>query len=77
VALAVLEKLASRGTVKRGHRVVVVSTAHGLKFSDFKVGYHAGALADVEARFVNPSVKVPAALPAVQEAIAARFGVAS
>ena len=25
-------------------RVVVISTAHGLKFTEFKSGYHAGAL---------------------------------
>jgi threonine synthase len=40
VALAALEKLVARGLVERGHRVVVVSTANGLKFTDFKVRYH-------------------------------------
>jgi threonine synthase len=74
VALAVLEKLAARGTIKKGERTVVVSTAHGLKFSDFKVSYHARALPDADPRLVNPSVKVQATLGAVQDAIAARFG---
>jgi threonine synthase len=74
VALAVLEKLASRGTIKKGQRAVVISTAHGLKFSDFKVGYHAGTLEGVRPNLVNPSVKVKASLGAVQDAIAARFG---
>jgi threonine synthase len=36
VALAALEKLAQRGLIQRAHRVVVVSTANGLKFADFK-----------------------------------------
>src|SRR5207244_10300642 len=35
VALAVLRKLAQRGVVGRGSRVVVISTADGLKFADF------------------------------------------
>jgi threonine synthase len=74
VALAVLEKLAARGTIRKGERAVVVSTAHGLKFSDFKVGYHAGTLAGVSPALVNPSVAVPAALGAVRDAIRARFG---
>ena len=74
VALAVLEKLAARGTIRKGERAVVISTAHGLKFSDFKVGYHARTLAGVEPRLVNPSVKVAPTLGAVQEAVARRFG---
>ncbi|MFL5263715.1 MAG: threonine synthase [Anaeromyxobacteraceae bacterium] len=75
VALAVLEKLASRGTIKKGERAVVISTAHGLKFSDFKVGYHAGTLAGVTAHLPNPSMRVAPTLGAVRDAIAARFGV--
>jgi threonine synthase len=74
VALAALEKLAARGTIGRGQRVVVVSTAHGLKFSDFKVAYHEGALPGLESPLRNPSVQIPARVGAVQDAIAARFG---
>ncbi|MBT8492614.1 MAG: threonine synthase, partial [Deltaproteobacteria bacterium] len=39
VALAALAKLAAAGKVVSSDRVVVVSTANGLKFADFKVGY--------------------------------------
>jgi threonine synthase len=39
---------------------VVISTAHGLKFSEFKVGYHEGTLAEVVARRRNPPVELPA-----------------
>jgi threonine synthase len=74
VALAALEKLASRGTIRKDDRVVVLSTAHGLKFSDFKVGYHEGTLRGVESRHRNPGVRVAATLGAVEDAIAARFG---
>ena len=41
VALAALEKLAARGDVGRADRVVVISTASGLKFTEFKTTYHA------------------------------------
>jgi threonine synthase len=73
VALAALEKLAGRGVIRRGERAVVISTAHGLKFSDFKVGYHQRTLAEVSGSLGNPSVPVAATLEAVQEAIALRF----
>ena len=74
VALAALEKLARRGVVKPKDRVVVVSTAHGLKFSDFKVGNHEGTLPGVASPLRNPAVRAEATLGAVEDAIAARFG---
>jgi threonine synthase len=74
VALAALEALAARGVVKRDDRVVVMSTAHGLKFSDFKVGYHEGRLPGVRSLQRNPPVRIAASLAGVQDAIAARLG---
>lgn len=74
VALAALEKLAARGVIKRTDHVVVVSTAHGLKFSDFKVGYHEETLPGLKSPLRNGSVKLAPSLGAVQDAIAARFG---
>src|SRR4051812_39648307 len=47
VALAALEKLATNGTIKKGDSVVVISTANGLKFTAFKVGYHESKLPGV------------------------------
>ncbi len=60
VALAVAAKLARRGVIQPGQRVVVISTAHGLKFTDFKIRYHEGTLADAAARHRNPPVELPA-----------------
>jgi threonine synthase len=60
VALSALEKLVKRGLVGRRDRVVVVSTANGLKFTEFKVRYHERALAGVDAAFANPPVEIPA-----------------
>jgi len=74
VALAVLFKLVERGEIKPTDRVVVISTAHGLKFTDFKVGYHDQALKDVVARHANPPVELPATYKAVSEAIDRAIG---
>jgi threonine synthase len=70
VALAAMEKLVAQGVIAQGSKVAVVSTAHGLKFPDFKVGYHKGALADVTSRMANPPVELPAELGAVRKALA-------
>jgi len=69
VALGVLFKMVERGEIKRDDSVVVISTAHGLKFTDFKVGYHEGILADVVSRHKNPPVELAADYDAVQRAI--------
>jgi threonine synthase len=69
VALAALFKLKERGVVKPDERVIVISTAHGLKFAEFKVGYHRGALEGVSARHANPPVELPADLDRVRRTI--------
>ncbi len=69
VALAALEKLVARGDIRKTDRVVVVSTANGLKFSDFKTRYHEGALERVEPRFRNVPVEVPEDYGAVRDAV--------
>ena len=69
VALAALFKLLERGAILSEHRVVVISTAHGLKFTRFKVGYHEETLAGVIARHANPPLELPADLSAVRKAI--------
>ena len=74
VALAALFKLVNRGEIKVSDRVVVISTAHGLKFTAFKVGYHEGTLAEVESQFANPPVYLPADADAVKAVIRERLG---
>ncbi|HRG98807.1 MAG TPA: threonine synthase, partial [Polyangiaceae bacterium] len=44
VALVAARKLRERGVIARSDRVVVVSTASALKFTEFKVGTHEGTL---------------------------------
>jgi threonine synthase len=69
VALAVLEKLVARKDVQPHERVVVVSTANGLKFAEFKIAYHANTLAGVSTRFANPPVELPASYDDVRRAV--------
>jgi threonine synthase len=70
VALAALGKLAARGEITRGQRVIVISTASGLKFVEGKVGYHEGRLAGVAApRFRNQPVELPERYEAVRDAL--------
>ena len=69
VALAVLEKLIANHTISPDERVVVISTANGLKFPDFKVGYHEGKLAGVKPTLANLPIDLPPDYDAVRRAI--------
>ncbi len=60
VALAAMEKLLGRGLIQKSDRVVVVSTAHGLKFTDFKQNYHEMKLEDFAPVHANPPIELPA-----------------
>ncbi|MFT3696121.1 MAG: threonine synthase [Kofleriaceae bacterium] len=69
VALAALEKLAARGVIQKSDRAVVISTASGLKFADFKVGYHEGTLPGVVPKYRNEPVALPERYDAVRDAL--------
>ncbi|HEX9296402.1 MAG TPA: threonine synthase [Polyangiaceae bacterium] len=69
VALAVLEKLLARGVIDKKARTVVVSTASGLKFTEFKVRYHERSLSGLSCTHANPPVHLPADFDKVVEAI--------
>jgi len=73
VALAALFKAKARGEIQPTDRVVVLSTAHGLKFTNFKVAYHDQTLADVVSRYANPPVELPADAGAVRAVIDERL----
>ncbi len=68
VALAVLEKLVAQRTLRRDDRVVVISTASGLKFPEFKARYHEGSLEEIGDRYANKPVLLPAAYESVKRA---------
>ena len=60
VALAALEKLAAKGVIKSKDRVIVISTANGLKFTDFLLKYHADELEGVKSQNPFQPVELPA-----------------
>jgi len=68
VALAALIKLLKKGVIDRNERVVVISTAHGLKFTDFKVRYHKGEM-DFPCQYANPPIELPPSVDAVHRAL--------
>jgi threonine synthase len=70
VALAAAFKLRAQGLIKKADRVVVVSTANALKFTEFKVRYHEGTLADVSSRRANHPVELPADVAIVAKHLA-------
>jgi threonine synthase len=67
VALAVTEKLVRRGIIRKSDQVVVISTAHGLKFVDFKVRYHEMSLEGIESQLPNPPIELPARYETVRD----------
>ena len=74
VALAALIKLRERGEIATSDRVVVISTANGLKFTDFKLGYHEGRLPGVTPRNPNLPIDLPNDYDAVRKAVSAVAG---
>ncbi len=67
VALGGLEKLVLQGKIDKEEEVVVISTAHGLKFTEFKVGYHEQKLEGIQSHFANPIFKAPAEIGPVMD----------
>src|SRR5437660_5448830 len=68
VALAALLKLLKAGKIDKAERVVVISTANGLKFVEMKVKYHQRELG-FPSRHANQPIELPARLDAVKEAL--------
>ena len=65
VALAGAAKLRRAGVIRKEDLVVVVATAHALKFSGTMAAYHRGG-----GRLANPPRRVPATLDAVKRVLA-------
>ena len=73
VALAVTMKLAKTGVIQKGARVVIVSTAHGLKFVDFKLRFHQGQLPGGDISLRNLPIEVSSNIDAVRAVIDGRL----
>ncbi len=78
VALVALRKLQERGLVRADDQVVVISTAHGLKFVDSKLDYHMMRLEGVPSDHPNPPIELDAEYGLVRDRmlreIETRFG---
>ena len=69
VALAALRKLVERKVIHGHERVVVISTAHGLKFAEQKIAYHLGTLEGIQGTQYNRPVELSADPKKIGDAI--------
>ncbi|XP_010416048.1 PREDICTED: threonine synthase 2, chloroplastic [Camelina sativa] len=69
VALTALMKLRKSGVIEANDRTVVVSTAHGLKFTESKIDYHSKNIKEMACRLANPPVKVKAKFGSVMDVL--------
>ena len=73
VALTALFKLVERKEIQSNDRVVVISTATGLKFPEFKVDYHNKQQEEVAPLHQNLPVELPANYDKIMQTIDQRF----
>jgi threonine synthase len=73
VALAALIKLVEKGVIKKDAKTVVLSTAHGLKFSEFKVGYHESRLEGIDCKHANKPIALEANASKVMDVLEKEF----
>lgn len=73
VALATLLKLVRRKEIQRNEQVIVISTATGLKFPEFKISYHENTLADIESRYANSPIELDPDYDAIRRVIDRRI----
>jgi threonine synthase len=71
VALGAMQKLVEAGEIKKHDRVVVISTANGLKFPGFKIDYHDPdrGIQDVNPRWRNVPIETSADLDSIRKAL--------
>ncbi|NSW88544.1 threonine synthase [bacterium] len=69
VAITAFEKLVNKKVIKKSDKVVIISTAHGLKFVDFKINYHLENLDGISNQFSNHPIEVEADTDKVMQAL--------
>ena len=75
VALAVLTKMVERKQILPDERVIVISTANGLKFPDFKVAYHNVTPGEPPPRYLNAPLELEADYETVLEQISTHLDI--
>jgi len=69
VALGVLQKLQKKKIIAPDETVVVISTANGLKFIDFKVKYHEATLEEVSVKHQNMPMEIEPKIDIVKKIV--------
>jgi threonine synthase len=69
VALAAMFKQIEKNNIKAGELVVIISTANGLKFTEFKTNYHENKIEKINAKYVNNIIKADAKISSVIDII--------
>lgn len=69
VALAAFLKLNKKKLFKPDDKIVIISTAHGLKFVEFKIGYHKRELEGIVPEYPNMPLELPDDYNAVKDAV--------
>jgi threonine synthase len=75
VALAATAKLVRSGAISKSSKIVVISTAHGLKFIDFKLRFHRRELTGTSADLANLPIEVPSNSDAIRAVIDSKLPV--
>lgn len=75
VALAVLIKMVERQQIQKDDRVIVISTANGLKFPDFKVAYHNVVPDEPAPQYLNTPLELEAEFEDVLKQVDKHLGV--
>ena len=75
VALAASAKLVRSGSIPKSSKIVVISTAHGLKFIDFKLRFHRRELTGTSADLANLPIEVPSNPDAIRAVIDSKLPV--
>ena len=75
VALAATAKLVRSGAISKSSKIVVISTAHGLKFIDFKLRFHRRELTGTSADLANLPIEVPSNPDAIRAVIDSKLPV--
>ena len=69
VALACLSTARREGIVRKSDRVVVIATAHGLKFTEFKTHQHSELFLGTQATSVNRPIQIKADVGVINECV--------
>jgi len=73
--LAATAKLVRSGSISKSSKIVVISTAHGLKFIDFKLRFHRRELTGTSADLANLPIEVPSNPDAIRAVIDSKLPV--